>query len=152
MMKQIIVMVIFALMVVTLNAKSKVMLIDKSNIEKVVKIKEIKNGKVYSRDLYVVKNLKTANSNSMVYYTFSNGTKFNSKSQIMIKFNKKANINIGEIEKKYNLKLKREMNSGDYLFENLGTNTYDTVNMILEKEFSQVERVKPNLILNEKLM
>jgi hypothetical protein len=134
------------LIISTLSAKEK------------VEIQEIRNGRVYSQEIYIIENsttrpseMSTQSSENITHYLFANGNEFNSKSKIMIKFNS-DDVDIKEIESKYNLRLKRKMNSGDYLFENLGEDTLSTINLLLKEKSSKIKRVSPNMILNMKPM
>ena len=142
-----------------LSAKNKTMNSINEDIKETIKIKNIRNGKVYTEKIYVLKDSnKTeegmgvqSTTENITQYAFSNGNKFNSKSKIMIKF-KSKDIKIEKIEKKYHLKLKRKMNSGDYLFENKNGNTLNIINLLLKDEASNIERVSPDMILNMKAM
>ena len=159
-MKQIVTITLSILLTSMLSAKNKTMEIAQSAIKETVKLKDVRNGTVYTQELYILKDsnetqagvIVTDPNQTLTYYAFANGNKFNSKSEIMIKFNSDSNINIEDIESKYNLKLKRKMNSGDYLFENLGANTLDTINLLLKDESSNIKRISPNMIFNMKPM
>jgi len=131
--------------------------IDQSTISKTVKIQNIKHGKVFSNNVFVLKPTvnTTENSNktlnTVVQYAFSNGNTFTSQSDILVKFNTE-NVNVKDIEQKYGLKLIRKMNSGDYLFKNIGNDTLDTVNALLQNEATNIQRITPDLSLNVKPM
>ena len=66
----------------------------------------------------------------------------------MIKFKSSSHIDMKAFERKYHLKLIRKMNSGDYLFKNMDGDTLNIINTILADNSVQIERIKPNLILN----
>jgi len=124
------------------------------NIQETIKIKNVKHGKLYTQNIYILKSPITqaaSTKKSIVYYAFPNGNRFNSGSKIMIKF-KDASVNISEIENKYHLKLQRKMHSGDYLFTNLNANTLEVINTLLKEEATHIERITPDLILNVKAM
>ena len=141
----------------SLWAQNSNMEIDQSTISKTVKIQNIKHGKVFSNDVFVLKPTvnTTENSNktlnTVVQYAFSNGNKFTSQSDILVKFNTE-NVNVKDIEQKYGLKLIRKMTSGDYLFKNIGNDTLDTVNALLQNEATSIQRITPDLSLNVKPM
>jgi len=159
-MKQIIAIIAVMLLIGILYSKNQTMDIAGDSIKEKVKIKNIRNGYVYNQEIYVLKDLNVTEPSSMItkstqhitHYAFANGNRFNSKSEIMVKFKSPIHIDIESIEKKYHLKLKRKMNSGDYLFENLGDNTLDIINLLLTDEPDNIERVSPNMILNMKPM
>jgi len=159
-MKQIIAIITVMLLTGILYAKNQTMDIAGDSIKEKVKIKNIRNGYVYNQEIYVIEDSNVTEPSSMsiqstqhiTHYAFANGNRFNSKSEIMVKFKSTSHIDIESIEKKYHLKLKRKMNSGDYLFENLGNNTLDIINLLLTDESANIERVSPNMILNMKPM
>ncbi|MBA1420060.1 MAG: hypothetical protein FAF03_04155 [Epsilonproteobacteria bacterium] len=128
----------------------------KNSIEKKIKMKNIRNTKVFTQEIYVLKTKNTSDkilaktlNKDIVYYAYPNGNKFNSRSDIMVKFNQ-HDVNIEEIEYKYDLKLIRKMNSGDFLFKNLDGNTLEKINLILQDETLKVKRILPNMKLNMK--
>ncbi|HHB94108.1 MAG TPA: hypothetical protein ENK88_03095 [Campylobacterales bacterium] len=160
-MKQIIAIITVMLLIGTLYAKNQIMDIAGDSIKEKVKIKNIRNGHVYNQEIYVIEDSNKTESSTMgvqsnqqhiTHYAFANGNRFDSKSEIMVKFKSESHIDIENIEKKYHLKLKRKMNSGDYLFENLGANTFDIINLLITDEANSIERVSPNMILNMKPM
>ena len=140
-----------ALLTGTLYAKKEKMLIDTNSIKNSVKMTNIRNGIVYNEKVYILKDMqKTASASTLTQYAFSDGRTFNSKSEIMIKFNKDTNVNINEIEQTYHLEFIRKMNSGDYLFKNSANTTLETINSILNDKSSDIERISPNVIFNMK--
>jgi hypothetical protein len=135
----------------TLYAKEKMMMIDKNLVKESLKMTTVHNGVVSQKNVYVMKvSTKSAAAKNAVEYFLPNGNKFNSKSEIMVKFKKGEKVDIDAIEQKYQLKLIRKMTSGDYLFKNIGGNTLDTINTFLKDEASKVERISPDMILNMK--
>jgi lipopolysaccharide export LptBFGC system permease protein LptF len=128
--------------------------ISTNNNEDAVSKKQIiytkKNGKMTNEDIRESTiTVKSNNAEQKINYKYKNGDKFHSKSDIMIKFN--SVVNIQSIENKYNLKLKRKMNSGDYLFENISGNTLNIINEIVEDNTLDIQRITPNKILNIRL-
>ena len=137
----------------SLVAKEQIMELNKEDIIKTVKIQNIKNGKQFSQEVFIVESpLKKTNSiTNTIEYAFANGNKFNSKSKIMIKF-KNESVNTKMIESQYGLNFERKMSSGDYLFTNKSGNTLDIINMVIKNESANILRISPNLILNMKPM
>ena len=128
--------------------------IDKNSIVQTVKIQKIKKGKIFSRDVFVLKPAVSSLSkgkDSVIHYAFENGNKFTSKSKIMIKFNSE-NVDMNTLKKKYHLTLIRKMNSGDYLFSQDGANTLDTINTLIQNESAQITTITPSLVFNVKPM
>jgi len=151
-MKTIIFMIIVMMTTGIANTKNQTINIAGETIKGVVKIKNIRNNIVYSQDIYIIEDsgMTPQSGNTLTRYAFANGNKFNSKSDIMIKFKNPNSVNIGDIESRYNLRVKRKMNSGDYLFENIGGDIVNVMNSLLENDSSIIERVSPNMILNMK--
>jgi hypothetical protein len=87
-------------------------------------------------------------TSNITHYMYKNGNKFDSKSQIMIKLSDSSQDKIDYIEDKYNLRLIRKLNSGDYLFENLGDDTLHTMEELLNDNQIQIKRINPNMQLN----
>ncbi|MCB4743359.1 MAG: hypothetical protein LGB07_04350 [Sulfurovum sp.] len=138
--------------------KKKVLLIDNADIVKSrgIKISTIRNGIIAEKMVYPAKKvdlLQHTQSTSIekpTEYLFSDGTKFNSKSHIMIKFNKGKEANIKELEQNYHLKLIRKMTSGDFLFKIIRGDTLQAINAILKEESDKIERISPNISFNMK--
>ncbi len=127
--------------------------IEKSNIVSTVKMKQIHNGKISTKSVYIVKTsaMHTLDTKKdTITYAFADGTTFNSKSEIMIRFT--SEVDPKAIAKKYNLKFERKMNSGDYLFSNSQNNTLDVINTIISNEAEKVKTISPNVIFNMQAM
>ena len=126
----------------------------KNSINKKIKIKSIRNGIVSTQDIYTLKPKQDGVSTnsldqSIVYYAYPNGDRFNSKSNLMIKFNDK-DIDIETIEQQYGLKLIRKMNSGDYLFKIIDGDVVNIINSLIQDKSLKIKRIKPNVKLNVK--
>jgi len=150
-MKKISLFIIMILLTNLAISKNYTMEVFQKDIQKTVKIKTVKDGVVYTKKLYILKGNNKNNINSDIEnYAFSDGNKFNSNSDLMIKFIKNTKIDIQNFSKKYNLKLKKKMNSGDYLFENINGNILNTIELIIKNEHTKIKRILPNMILNMK--
>lgn len=150
-MKKISLFIIMILLTNLAISKNYTMEVFQKDIQKTVKIKTVKDGVVYTKKLYILKGNNKNNINSDIEnYAFSDGNKFNSNSDLMIKFIKNTKIDIQNFSKKYNLKLKKKMNSGDYLFENINGNILNTIELIIKNEHTKIKRIFPNMILNMK--
>jgi hypothetical protein len=159
-MKKIIAIIVAVLLGGCLYGKDKDLNIAsniKNNIEKKIKMKNIRNGRVFTQEVYILKTKNVSNTMStnllnqdIVYYAYSNGSKFNSKSDIMIKFYNQIDVNIEDIEYKYGLKLIKKMNSGDFLFKNLDGDTVEKIASLIQDITLKIKRVLPNMKLNMK--
>ncbi len=127
----------------------------KANAAQLTQINSIKNGKIVSKSIQLkstaktkqyststVKNTDTKKQN----YIYRDGSKFNSKSDILIKF--KNSINIEKIETEYSLKFKKTLPTGDILFENIGADSLLTINKIIHDMPQNIKRIQPNKTLN----
>ncbi len=123
----------------------------KANSSQPLMIKSIKNGIIIDKSIKIKSIAATneksaAQSSGVKNYVYKNGAKFNSRSDILIKF--KQNINIKKFETKYNLKFKRNLTSGDILFENISGDTLVIINEILNENHDKIIRIMPNRLLN----
>ncbi len=127
----------------------------KVNAAQPIQIKSIKNGKVISKKLQLksTTNTKQYSTNTIdttgtkvQNYSYKDGSRFNSKSEILIKF--KENIDIKTIETNYNLKFKNSLPTGDMLFENMGLDSLLTINKIINDMPQNIIRIQPNKTLN----
>ena len=128
--------------------------INKDSIQETVKIQNVKHGKIVTQDVYILKSTSQVQKTSaipLIQYAYTDGRTFTSKSKIMIKF-KNDSMNISDIESKYNLKLQRKMNSGDYLFQNLNADTLKVINTLLDGEAIHIKNITPDVILNVEAM
>ena len=109
-----------------------------------IRLKSINNDIVSSQVFYTI---ETNSANTQ--YSDSSGNQFNSKSDIIIKFENQNDVDIEYIESKYGLKYKREMTIGDIIFENdSDTDTLEIINNMVEDESLNIKRIMPNLIFN----
>jgi len=155
-MKKILVIMMAVLLNGCLYGKNKDLNIPsniKGSIEKKSKMFSIKNSHKISEDIYVIKKDKSIgalNQDDTIYYAYPNGSRFDSKSEIMIKFENPKSVDISYVETKYGLKFVRKMNSGDFLFKNLDGDTLDKIGLISDDEIFKIKRIFPNMQLNMK--
>ncbi len=159
-MKKIVILTVAIFLSGCLYGKNKELRVAKSikkSIKKKIKIQNIRNGKVFTQEIYILKAKDSQNktlTKSMqqdrLYYVYPNGDRFNSKSDIMVKFYNDKDIDIKEIEDRYGLKLIRKMNSGDFLFKNIKGDTLNKINSLLRDKAQKIKRIKPNIKPNIK--
>jgi len=130
----------------------------KANLALLTQINSIRNSKIVSKKLQIksIANSKrhAASTNDgtiarIKNYTYKDGSRFNSKSEILIKF--KDNIDIKTIETNYNLKFKNSLPTGDMLFENMGLDSLLTINKVINDMPQNIIRIQPNKTLNMSL-
>ncbi len=127
----------------------------KANGAKLLQIQSIKNGKVVAKKIHIksvagATRYKTSSNDTTATkvknYIYQDGSKFNSKSDILIKF--KDDIETKEFETKYNLKFKKKLTTGDMVFENRGLDSLLTINKIINDMPNNIKRIQPNKVLN----
>ena len=118
-----------------------------------LKIHAIRNGIVFKkeikRDIKESKEKKFFTKQGIIFYKDNQGNRFNSQSELMIKFKNPNKIYLRKIERIYGIKLIKQLLIGDYLFKNSGKeNTVDIINRMIKREGSRLVRINPNKTLN----
>ncbi len=124
------------------------------NIYKSISINEASNGSLKQKKVYILKDgsdsKEALSSSGVKQYAYENGSRFTSRSDLMIKFIDKTKVDLRSFEKEYGLKLKRKMNSGDYLFVSLDGDILKKIDKISQKMKKNIKRIMPNVVLNMK--
>ncbi len=114
------------------------------DLDTTIRLKSMNNNIISSQQIYAV----DTNTTTTEYFDNS-GNKFNSKSDIIVKFTNSNEVNIQDIESKYGLRFKRKMTIGDFIFENTGTiNTLEIINFMIEDNELNIKRIMPNLVFS----
>ena len=118
-----------------------------------LKLHAIRNGIVFKkeikRDVKEIKEKKLFDKKGIIFYKDNQGNRFNSQSELMIKFKKPNKLYLRKIERIYGIKLVKQLLIGDYLFKNSGKeNTVDIINRMIKREGSRLVRINPNKTLN----
>jgi len=126
-----------------------------ANNTQTVQMKNKNNNMIGNMDIRVINTTQTRgllrsnslSSDSNRQYEYSNGDKFDSSSDIIIKFKNK--INISDIENNYHLKYIKHIATDYILFKNLGyDDTLNIINRIVENMNENIEEILPNKVLN----